>query len=193
VREFHACFWVGTSVGKVHLATGAADGNHLIQDKADRAASLLVRIAGATWIGRELAACLERLHAMSQSIAHRWNFGRRQRLVTSRLTAVAVLIGVRFANSLAALAQSQTPVLNPRPTFEVASIKPNQTGERPSIAASTGGMLRATNETLKYLIQWAYNVQDYQISGGRSGRLDRLRSRNTLTPRVKRPSAMADS
>jgi uncharacterized protein (TIGR03435 family) len=65
-----------------------------------------------------------------------------------------------------ASAQSQAPFFNPGPTFEVASIKPNQTGERPSMTASTGGMLRATNETLKYLIEWAYNVQDYQISGG---------------------------
>ncbi|HEY3825200.1 MAG TPA: TIGR03435 family protein [Bryobacteraceae bacterium] len=103
---------------------------------------------------------------MNQTIAHRWNFGQGQLLITSGLTAVAILIGVGLANSPTALAQSQTPVLNPRPAFEVASIKRNQTGERPRMTASTGGLMRATNETLKYLIEWAYNVQDYQISGG---------------------------
>jgi uncharacterized protein (TIGR03435 family) len=115
---------------------------------------------------RELVESLQCLHSMGRSIARRWNFGQRQLLVTSGLTAVAILIGVGLPNSSTALAQAQTPVLNPRPTFEVASIKPNQTGERPSITASTGGTLRATNETLKYLIEWAYNIQDYQISGG---------------------------
>jgi uncharacterized protein (TIGR03435 family) len=34
------------------------------------------------------------------------------------------------------------------------------------MTTSTGGMLRAKNETLKYVIEWAYHVQDYQVSGG---------------------------
>ncbi len=52
------------------------------------------------------------------------------------------------------------------PAFEVASVKPSQGGDRPSIRALPGGRFTATNETVKYLIQFAYNVQDYQISGG---------------------------
>jgi bla regulator protein BlaR1 len=52
------------------------------------------------------------------------------------------------------------------PAFEVASVKPGQTSDRPSIRALPGGRFIATNETVKYLIQFAYNVQDYQISGG---------------------------
>ena len=95
---------------------------------------------------------------MSHSVARTWNF--------LRLTAVAIPIGIGLVNAPTALSQPQDSVSTPRPTFEVVSIKPNQTGERPSMAASTGGMLRATNETLKYLVEWAYNVQDYQISGG---------------------------
>jgi len=34
------------------------------------------------------------------------------------------------------------------------------------MGVSPGGRFTATNETLKYFIQFAYNVQDYQISGG---------------------------
>jgi uncharacterized protein (TIGR03435 family) len=53
-----------------------------------------------------------------------------------------------------------------KPVLEVASIKQTQTGARPGVRAMPGGHTTFTNETLKDLIQWAYNVQDYQISGG---------------------------
>ncbi len=55
----------------------------------------------------------------------------------------------------------------PAQTFEVASIKPNRTGARNSGFRRAGeGELNATNITLKRLIAYAYDVQDYQISGG---------------------------
>jgi uncharacterized protein (TIGR03435 family) len=52
-------------------------------------------------------------------------------------------------------------------TFEVASIKPNRTGARNSGFRRAGpGELNATNVTLKMLIAYAYDIRDYQISGG---------------------------
>jgi bla regulator protein blaR1 len=54
-----------------------------------------------------------------------------------------------------------------RPSFEVASIKPNNSGSRDSNTAThDGGYLSATNVTLKLLIMQSYGLQDFQISGG---------------------------
>lgn len=52
-------------------------------------------------------------------------------------------------------------------TFEVASIKPSsEDGRRISIQIQPGGGLRATGATLKTLLTIAYDVRDFQISGG---------------------------
>jgi uncharacterized protein (TIGR03435 family) len=54
-----------------------------------------------------------------------------------------------------------------RPQFEVASIKPNTSGNNMiRIQPPSGGRFTATNVRLKILIQLAYNVQNYEISGG---------------------------
>lgn len=60
-------------------------------------------------------------------------------------------------------AQSQT---NPS-KFEVVSIKPNLASDaRLMFQLTPGGRFSATGVTVKALIQQAYNVQDFQISGG---------------------------
>jgi uncharacterized protein (TIGR03435 family) len=51
-------------------------------------------------------------------------------------------------------------------SFEVASIRQNHSGERPVWRVQPGGSFRAVNEPLKTLIQFAYNVQDFEISDG---------------------------
>jgi uncharacterized protein (TIGR03435 family) len=54
----------------------------------------------------------------------------------------------------------------PVPTFEVASIKPNdsgQMGQRMGIAP--GGRIEATNVTLHQLVLMAYGLRDFQVSG----------------------------
>jgi uncharacterized protein (TIGR03435 family) len=51
--------------------------------------------------------------------------------------------------------------------FEVASIRPSTTtGVRPTMEFTPGGGVRATNVTLKWLIQMAYDVRSEQVSGG---------------------------
>jgi uncharacterized protein (TIGR03435 family) len=53
------------------------------------------------------------------------------------------------------------------PAFEVASVKPNSGDEhRVGLQFMPGGGLRTTGTTLKFLITFAYQVQDFQISGG---------------------------
>ncbi|HET8549924.1 MAG TPA: TIGR03435 family protein [Bryobacteraceae bacterium] len=52
-------------------------------------------------------------------------------------------------------------------TFEVASIKPNAASDnRVMMRVQPGGRFTATGVTLKQLIGQAYNVRDFQISGG---------------------------
>ena len=60
----------------------------------------------------------------------------------------------------------QTPV-SASPTFEVATVKPNKSGE-PFIrfGLEPGGRFSAINVPLKELIRVAYNVQAFQVDGG---------------------------
>jgi uncharacterized protein (TIGR03435 family) len=67
--------------------------------------------------------------------------------------------------AFSALASAQTPA--PRPEFEVASIKPNTSGNNMiSMRPPVGGRFTATNVRLKMLVELAYNVKSFEISGG---------------------------
>jgi uncharacterized protein (TIGR03435 family) len=55
----------------------------------------------------------------------------------------------------------------PKPQFEVATVKPNKTGESgASIGPRPGGRLNGTNQTARNLIRNAFNLQPYQMIGG---------------------------
>lgn len=55
---------------------------------------------------------------------------------------------------------------NRAPAFEVASIKPGDPSARGvRIQVAPGGRFTASNVTLKFLIQYAYGVKDFQITG----------------------------
>src|SRR5690348_17513804 len=71
-----------------------------------------------------------------------------------RLAAALLLFGSTFA------ATGQTRV------FEVASIKPNRSGSGSSEDNTSAGRLTVRNESLKELIQLAFDVKDFQIAGG---------------------------
>jgi uncharacterized protein (TIGR03435 family) len=77
---------------------------------------------------------------------------------------------------LAALTAQAKPVSNAAlPSFEVASIKPNNSGtSNISINISPGGRFTARNVTVKKLIEDAYDIQGFQISGA-PGWLDSAR------------------
>jgi len=66
------------------------------------------------------------------------------------------------------VAQDAVPPASPRPIFEVASIKPGSFPGLPggTIRWQTGGALRVTNMNLKELMEQAYGVFPFQISGG---------------------------
>ena len=51
--------------------------------------------------------------------------------------------------------------------FEVASIKPNRSSDtRASLGNQSGGRFFATNLPISALIQFAYQIQDFQLTGG---------------------------
>src|SRR5215467_12644525 len=80
-----------------------------------------------------------------------------------RGTSVGVCLTVLMTVGL--FAQSSTPPL----TFEVASIKPSSRddqGHRVAIQMLPGGGMRMTGTTLKMLLAQAYDVREFQISGG---------------------------
>jgi uncharacterized protein (TIGR03435 family) len=53
------------------------------------------------------------------------------------------------------------------PAFDVASIRPNVSGDlRVSIQALPGGRFTATNAPVRALIRYAYQLQDFELSGG---------------------------
>lgn len=53
-----------------------------------------------------------------------------------------------------------------QPSFEVASIKPSNSADRRPLFNSQPGLFRASNVTVSRLIQLAYGIKDFQISGG---------------------------
>ena len=62
-------------------------------------------------------------------------------------------------------ARSQAPA--PGPAFEVASVKPNKSGELVgSIGGRPGGQVVVTNNTLRNIVRNAYQLQNFQIVGG---------------------------
>ncbi len=55
----------------------------------------------------------------------------------------------------------------PKPQFEVATVRPNKSGEQgASLGPRPGGRLIGTNQTVRNLIRNAFNVQPYQLIGG---------------------------
>ena len=53
-----------------------------------------------------------------------------------------------------------------QPAFEVASIKPNHSGDRfPSLGPTTGGKFNVKNATVMFLLHTAYRLDEFRIAG----------------------------
>ena len=61
---------------------------------------------------------------------------------------------------------AQTPPTADAPAFEVASVKPNMSGEPFIRMGGPPGRFNATNVPLRQLIQIAYQIQPFQLDGG---------------------------
>ena len=75
------------------------------------------------------------------------------------VTAAALVVAAGLA------AQSPQPPAG-GPAFEVASIKPNTSGDGRVMMQNQPGRYIATNVSLRLLIRNAYQLQDFQITGG---------------------------
>jgi uncharacterized protein (TIGR03435 family) len=123
--------------------------------------SPLASASGVT--GADLKKRIEAI--MADRVAPRLTFARKLLLAAAGMAAVTgpILIGVM--NAPPSRAQANPEAL----TFEVASIKPAAPDARnSSFRLVPGGGLSITNGILKQLIAFAYDVRDFQISGGPS-------------------------
>ena len=109
---------------------------------------------------------------MAHRIARRLNFGKKLALAVTGMAALAIPVAIGVINAPVIRAQSR-PASTPQ--FEVASIKPSDPSAPPrgrlSIAVpvvTSPGRLTVRNANLKELINGAYVLEDYQVSGGPS-------------------------
>lgn len=104
---------------------------------------------------------------MRQRLAEKLSFGRKLLLAAVGVAVVAAPIVFGLANTRRVSAQSPQTTDASLPTFEVASIKPNHAGGRGRFFSFPDpGRLTATNVTTKMVIEFAYNVKDFQLAGG---------------------------
>jgi uncharacterized protein (TIGR03435 family) len=104
---------------------------------------------------------------MTQNVTQRLSAGRKILLAAAGTAAVAIPIAFGLIHASQSRAQSQPATSEPRPSFEVASVKPNKSGGPGAfMRMMPGGRLMVSNLTVKGLIGYAYNVRDFQVSGG---------------------------
>jgi uncharacterized protein (TIGR03435 family) len=72
---------------------------------------------------------------------------------------------VTLSVAIATLTLAQTPGLDKRAEFEVASVKPTDTQGSFTFDFPPGGRFSGRNLTVQNLLRIAYGLQDYQISG----------------------------
>lgn len=78
----------------------------------------------------------------------------------------SLLTLVLLASVQVAVVRAQAPAASERKSFEVATIKPNKSGEmRVSMRIIPGGAYEAFNVTLGAMIRQAYRLQDFQLIG----------------------------
>ena len=115
-------------------------------------------VSGVT--GSNLKKRIEEI--MTRRMVHNLSLGKKSLLAGVAVVAIGMPIAIGILNAPQVRAQSATPPL----TFEVASVKPSSGDDhRVGIQLQPGGGLRTTGTTLKFLLTFAYDVQDFQISG----------------------------
>jgi uncharacterized protein (TIGR03435 family) len=103
---------------------------------------------------------------MTHRITLNLNPGRKLLLAAAGLAMVALPVGIGLVNAPPSRAQAPASAAK-TPGFEVASIKPGKTGGRGhSLLSDPSGRFTTENATLRNLVMYAYNVRDFQVSGG---------------------------
>jgi bla regulator protein BlaR1 len=90
--------------------------------------------------------------------------GRLVLALTATATISAPLVAGMLQPPAAAEQDAQKP--GARVAFEVASVRPNNSGDpRQNIQTPPGGRFNATNVRVGLLLMWAYQLQDFQLAG----------------------------
>lgn len=104
---------------------------------------------------------------MTGDLARRFGRCRRVQLVGPGSTFIALLLALSLGDARRVRAQSQAATNAPVPSFEVASIKPDHSGTpNRFFRMADPSRLTITNMPVKDLIEFAYHVQPFQVSGG---------------------------
>lgn len=105
---------------------------------------------------------------IARPVGLRMSVGRKLLLGAAGLLAVAAPVIFGVLNETQTPAQSRVEdSANKLPAFEVASIRPNNSGARAvSIGVPSPGTFKAQNVWLRFLIQVAWDVKDFQVVGG---------------------------
>jgi uncharacterized protein (TIGR03435 family) len=147
------------------LAAGA-DADHYASQLLEFAYSLRVETAPALVVTMAAPGSLEeRLRALVDA-----GRNRRMPLFRSRVAATAFAVLLVGATGAARLGE-MVPLLPiqdpPRQSFEVASVKPNNSPPETGgfIQRMRGGTFNAGNQTLIQLIRFAYDIQPFQLVG----------------------------
>jgi len=90
---------------------------------------------------------------------------------TTMTAAVVLLLGLSPLAVIARSGSNSTPIQGAASNdavFDVASIKPNKSGDdrRRGVGLPPGGRFMGTNLPLRSIIRFAYEIQDFQLSGG---------------------------
>ena len=105
---------------------------------------------------------------MEQGLEAKLCLGRKLALAAVGIAAVAASLSFGLLNAPRVRAQSTQTTAASLPSFEVASIKPNRSGDMRIGIRFQPGRFTTTGATVKQLIGLAYNVRDFQVSGGPS-------------------------
>jgi len=125
--------------------------------------SPLACVSGIT--GSDLKSRIVRI--MTQRFSENLTFCRKLLLAVVGVAAIAGPLLFGLANSQNGT-DSQATGSGPLPSFEVASIKLNNSGDRRVRLATPPGRFTAENVSVKTLIEYAYNVRELQLAGGPS-------------------------
>ena len=120
-------------------------------------------------VSRVTGAGLKRRMAyiMTKNLSRKLDFSRKLLLTVSGLLAVAAPVMFGLVNAPGGRSESPKMADAVLPSFEAASVKLNRSGDiRYSVSLRDSRRFTATNITTKMLIQFAYNVRDFQLSGG---------------------------
>ncbi len=125
--------------------------------------SPLVCMSGVT--GADLKRRIEAI--VAKRGAQRLSRAKKFMLASAAVAALAAPIAIGVDHSTSVHAQSTVDAqLTTRPMFEVASIKPNHSGRSGGGLNRFPARIKIVNSSLKFCIQMAWNVQDFQVSGG---------------------------